>query len=113
LSRHLSYHKNAERPAAELWWNDDDGTLIDFASGYTWSLKIGVVGSTALLTKTTNITGAAGSGTEPDGTPNVVITWTAGELALTAGSYTWQLTATTSSLDRVTDGTIDILDVIT
>lgn len=109
----LSYHSNAERPACELWWFDDDGTLINFASGYTFTLKIGTPGSAALLTKTTNITGAAGSGVEPTGTPNVTITWTAGELNLTPGVYTFQLTATTSSLDRTCTGTIQILDIVT
>lgn len=108
----LTYHKNAERPATELWWFDDDGSLIDFSSGYTFSLKIGNPGSTALLTKTSSITGAAGAGVEPTGTPNVTITWTAGELALTPGTYTFQLTATTSSLDRTCAGTIQILDVV-
>jgi hypothetical protein len=109
----LRFHKTAERPALKLWLVDDDGTLIDFSSGYTFSFKIGHAGSAAILTKTSSITGAAGAGSEPDGTPNVTVTWTAGELALTAGSYVWQLTATTSSLDRVFAGTIVILDVVT
>lgn len=110
----LRYHKNAERPAAELWLYDDDGTLIDYSTGTpTFSFKIGTKGSTALLTKTTNITGAAGSGVEPTGTPNVTITWTAGELSIAPGNYEWQLCVTVSSLDRVFSGTIAILDTIT
>lgn len=109
----LSYHKNAERPAAKLWLFDDDGTLIDFSSGYTFSFKIGVVGSAAVLTKTSNITGAAGSGTEPTGTPNVTITWTAGELALTPKVYTWQLVCSTGGVDRTFEGELEIRDVIT
>lgn len=113
MSTMLGYHQNADRPAAKLWLFDDDGTLIDFSSGYTFSFKIGVAGSAALLTKTSGITGAAGSGTEPDGTPNVTVTWTAGELAITVGQYAWQLTATTSSLDRTFEGQIQIWPVIT
>lgn len=109
----IRYHKTADRPALKLWLFDDDGTLIDFSSGYTFSLKIGNSGSAALLTKTSNITGAAGSGTEPTGTPNVTVTWTAGELALTPNEYECELTATTSSLDRVFEFGITILDVIT
>jgi hypothetical protein len=109
----VSYFTSAERPALELWVLDDDGTLIDFSSGYTFSFKIGNPGVTALLTKTTGIAGAAGAGTAPTGTPNVVVTWTAGELALASGTYAWQLTATTSSLDRVFAGTIQILATIT
>ena len=109
----LLYHKSAERPALKLWLLDDDGTLIDFSSGWTFSFKIGRLGAAALLTKTTNITGGAGAGVEPTGTPNVLITWTAGELNLTAGIYEWQLTCTTSALDRVFAGRIQILDVVT
>jgi hypothetical protein len=112
MSFKLVFVRNADRPAVEAWIFDDDGTLIDFSSGYTWSLKVGVPGSTALLTKTTNIAGAAGAGVCPTGTPNVVITWTAGELNLTPGVYNVQLTATASSLDRVFTGQITILDSI-
>jgi hypothetical protein len=108
-----AWKKTAERPALELWLQDRTGTLIDFSSGYTFSFKVGNAGTAALLTKTTNITGAAGSGNEPSGTPNVTVTWTAGELNLTPGTYSWELTATTSSLDRVFTGNIQILDVIT
>lgn len=108
----LSYASSAERPDAHLWVFDDDGTLIDFSSG-TFSLKIGNLGSTALLTKSTGITGAAGSGTEPDGVPNIVIVWDAGELALTPGSYTGQLTWTVSGKDRVFKVSFEITDVVT
>lgn len=106
------YHRNAERPAAKMWLYDDDGALIDFSSGYTFSFKIGNPGSTALLTKTSNITGAVGSGAEPTGTPNITITWTAGELDITPSVYSWQLKATTSSLDRVFEGVFHVLDDI-
>jgi hypothetical protein len=109
----LIYHKTAERPVIELWLIDDDGALIDFSSGYTFSWKIGHPGNAAVLTKTSGITGAAGSGSEPDGTPNVTIQPAAGEFNITAGVYSWQLTATTGSTDRVYDGLIKIKDVIT
>lgn len=109
----VTYAKTADRPALKLWLLDDDGSLIDFSSGWTFSFKIGTPGSAALLTKTSGITGAAGAGTEPTGTPNVTVTWSAGELALTPNAYSWQLTATTSSLDRVFSGGFTITDVIT
>jgi hypothetical protein len=109
----VRFHKTADRPALKLWLQDDDGTLIDFSSGWTFSFKIGNPGSAALLTKTSSITGAAGAGTEPTGTPNVTITWTAGELNLTPGDYSAELTATTSSLDRVFRFGFQIIDVIT
>lgn len=117
MSTKLSYHITADRPAAELWLYDDDGTLIDLSSGYTFSFKVGVKGETALLTKTSGITGAAGAGSEPDGTPNCVIAWTAGEIAastVVAGTtYAFTLTATTSSLDRVFEGVFEVKKVIT
>lgn len=109
---YLEYAKNAERPSAELWLEDDDGTLIDFSSGYTFSFKVGSLGSTALLTKTSGITGAAGAGVEPTGTPNVVIAWTAGDLALAVGTHDAQLVCTTSALDRTFFGKVKILDTI-
>lgn len=113
MSVDLHYYAHDERPSAEIWWQDDDGTLVDFSSGYTFSLKVGVPGSAALLTKTSGITGAAGAGSEPTGTPNIVVAWTAGELNLTPGIYALQLKATTSSLDRTLNGSITIHDVIT
>ena len=108
----VTYVKTADRPALQIWWFDDDGALIDFSSGYTFSLKVGSRGMAASLVKTSNIVGAAGAGVEPTGTPNVVVTWAAGELALAAGGYLAQLTATTSSLDRVIEFDLTILDAI-
>ena len=114
MSTTLRYYSTADRPAVEMWLEDDYGTLIDFSSGYTFSFKVGTPGSAASLTKTSGIAGAAGAGSEPTGTPNVTITWTAGEIAgISAGTYNWQLTATTSSLDRVFVGTFVVLDVVT
>ncbi len=106
------YDSDADKPIAELWIQDRSGALIDFSVGYTFVFKIGTQGSTALLTKSSGITGAVGSGVEPTGTPNVTITWAAGELALTPGTYLWTLKATTSSLDRKYRGTFVINDVI-
>lgn len=107
----VSYKKNAERPTLEIWWFDRSGALINF-SGYSFSLKVGLIGATALLTKTTSIAGAAGAGTAPSGTPNIVVTWVAGDLNLTPGNYAGELTATTSSLDRVLTFDITIQDVV-
>ena len=109
----VSYHSTADRPALELWLLDDDDTLIDFSSGYTFSFEIGTPGTTALLTTTTGVTGAAGAGTEPTGTPNIVVTWTAGQHALAVGTYVGQLTATTGGLDRVFAFPFSITDVVT
>lgn len=109
----LKYYLTAERPDIKLWLLDDDGTLVDFTTGYTFTFKIGTVSTAALLTKTTGITGAAGTGTERSGTPNVTISFAAGELAaLAARQYTWQLAATTSGLDRIYQGKITLANVI-
>ncbi len=109
----LRYKKTAERPALKLWLLDDDLSLIDMTS-YAFSLKVGHVGSAALLTKASNIAGAVGAGAEPSGTPNVVVTWTAGELAaLNAGLYDFELTCTLTGLDRVFADSLEIIDVIT
>lgn len=112
MAHQFTYHRSAERPSAKLWVFDDSGTLVDF-DGYTFSFKIGVPGQTALLTKTSNITGATGAGTEPTGTPNVVIEWADGELDIAPGMYTWQLTCTSSAVDRVFEGSFKILETIT
>lgn len=97
----ISYYKNAELPSMRVWWVDDDGSLVDLSTVLSWSLKIGQIGETALLTKTSGITGAAGAGNEPDGTPNMVVAWASGELNLAAGAYVLQVTATMSTGDRV------------
>jgi hypothetical protein len=112
MSGRVVYNQKAERPSLALWWLDKAGDLIDLSSGYTFSFKIGERGETALLTKTGNITGAAGAGTAPTGTPNVVVDWQAGELDLTPGTYLWQLTATNGSGDRTIEGTFVVLDAI-
>lgn len=104
MSTVLRYHSTAERPTFRLSWYDDDDAIIDFSAS-TFSLKIGNPGSTALLTKTTGITGAATA-------PNITVAWAAGELDLTPGTYQWQMTTTTSALNRVCSGQIVISDVV-
>lgn len=113
MSNVIQYRRSAERPSLQLWLLDDDGELIDFSTGYTFGFKVGLVGSAALLTKILGITGAAGSGTEPTGTPNVTISWSAAELDLTPGVYDWELTCNTAGTDRVFAGRIRIVDIIT
>lgn len=84
----VQYIEGSDLPDLAFAWFDGNKVLIDFSTGYTFELKIGLRGRTALITKTTGITGAATS-------PNVTISWsTSGELnALAAGNYTGQLTA--------------------
>lgn len=92
------YTIGAELPDRTFTWTNDDGSVIfDFSTGWTFTLKIGVPGETAVLTKTSGITGAAGS-------PNVTIVWAAGEFDnIPRGSYLLQIFArqTSSGKDRV------------
>lgn len=114
-SERLEYHRTAERPALEFWLQDADGDLLDLATGSTFEFKLGTIdgGPVTAFTKTTGITGATGTGTEYAGTPNVTIAFVAGELdPVAAGTYTWQLRVTTSGLDRVYQGWVDLLDVL-
>jgi hypothetical protein len=113
------YYKGADLPDLAWWHQDSSGTLVDFSAGYTFSVKVASASTptTASFTKSTGITGAAGAGTEPDGTPNLVIAWAATvELnSLSAGAYIVEFTAvrTSDSKERKGQRTILIADSIT
>ena len=87
----------------QIWWEGFDGNLINFASGYTFSSTLAYTSDprTAIFTKTTGFTGAAVSGTELSGTPNLTVAWaTSGELntsSLTEGEYQFTIVATKTS----------------
>lgn len=90
-----------ELPALPLEWLDKDGSVIDFSSGWTFTVKLSTqtAPTVAVLTKTSGITSAATS-------PNVTIDWTTSELAsLTAGGTVYELRViarrTADSKDRV------------
>lgn len=98
----IKYKRTAERPALEFWIRDAANNLIDFTTGYTFVFKLGAIGGAAVFTKSAGIVGAAGSGDDRTGVPNVTVTFSAGELAaLPAKVYSWQITATNGSGDRV------------
>lgn len=91
----VPYTNGADLPDLAITWKDHAGNIINFSTGWTFSVKVGVVGATALFTKTTGITGAATG-------PNLVIAWAVtGELNSLAPnkSYTVSITAT-----RTADG---------
>jgi hypothetical protein len=90
------YVEGAELGDLGISWYDTDGSLINFASGYTFVVKVGSPGSAALFTKSTGITGAAT-------VPNVTVGWaTSGELnGLSAGTYSVQVAATRTSDSKV------------
>lgn len=107
----LTWVRGAELPSAAFWWTDRQKQLIDFSTGHTFTLKLGRPGATAVLTKTSGITGAAGAGVEPTGTPNLVVAWSANELDIPGGSYMLTITATDgSSRDRILYDTLTILE---
>lgn len=90
------YIQGAELGNMPVTWTDENGTLLDFSSGYTFTLKIGRRGETAIVTKTSGMTGAATD-------PNLTVAWaTTGELNLLTdpGTYVLQIEAKRSSDDR-------------
>lgn len=102
----LEYIKGSDLPDTALWWRDRAGNLIDFSTGWTFTVQVlNEAGEDQFTPKTSNINGAAGEGEYPDGTPNLVITWAStGELdSVDVGSYTLVITAnqTSTGKDRI------------
>lgn len=90
-----TYRADQEAPSFAVAWYDRNGNLIDFSSGYTFEVKlVHKVTDAVALTKVAGITGAATS-------PNVVVAWSSGELAVTPGPYRLHLTATAAGADRM------------
>lgn len=104
------YRVGQELPALGLDWLDKDRDRTDYSTGWTFTLTASLPGSsTALLTKTTGITGASTQ-------PNITIAWAASDWSglgsVTGTDYVLLLTArrTADSLDRVyrPDGTLRV-----
>jgi hypothetical protein len=100
----VDYTVGDELESLQLWWFANSA-LVDLSVAHTYSSKL-YKASDATHTnvfsalKTTGFTGAAGSGTKPSGTPNLVVTWaTTGELnsTMTDGLYIFQIVATRTS----------------
>lgn len=70
MSTVYAYRKDQELPALTVSWLDADGAVIDFSTGWTFTVKIALASAptAVLVTKTTGITGAATA-------PNVTIDW--------------------------------------
>jgi len=111
----LVYYRTAELPEIELWLRDRAGNLIDFSVvGYTFQFKLGQLNQNGVFTKTTDINGFVGSGTATSGTPNVKITFAAGEIDNVAPKHwTWQLRATKDGKDRFWQGPFQLAPIIT
>lgn len=100
----VEWPRNAELPTLQIWWTDNDGTLVSDLTSATITLKIGGLGATGTLalTKTTGLAAAVGAGTNPTGTPNLVVTWATGELDIAPDVYVCEIQARyTGSLDRI------------
>lgn len=92
----VTYIQGAELPDIEVTWKDSDGAVIDFSTGFTFTVRLGQIGQVATLTKTTGITPSAT-------TPNLVISWSNTEIeSLAANTYTMEVIArhTSSGKDR-------------
>ena len=107
MSFHLTYNQGVTTPSAKLWIYDDDGTLLDLSAASGFVVKIGARKQAAKLSKSAGIAGAVGAGTEPTGTPNLVITWSGTELNIAPG--TWLIQVSMSSGARMWEGEIEIL----
>lgn len=92
----VTYIQGAELPDIEVTWRDSDGSIIDYSTGYTFTILLGQLGQVATLTKTTGIVG--------DNTaPNLLITWSNTEIeSLAVATYVMQITArhTATGKDR-------------
>jgi hypothetical protein len=82
----------AALPDTVIDWEDDQGALIPFATGYTFQARIArSPGGAPVITKTLGITGA-------DTPPNITISWTPAEAnQLTAGPWLADVIATRTS----------------
>jgi hypothetical protein len=90
----LTYVADTENPGTDIIWKDWSGTLIDFSTGFTFTVKLTQDGAT-VLTKSTNIVGSA---TEP----NIRISWDVDELDLAPGAYQmWLYARDGGDRDRV------------
>lgn len=105
----VEYVKGSELPDLAVTWTDTNGDVINFASGWTFTVRIGVEGQEAEITKTSGITGSATA-------PNVTVAWTAGELDdLAVRVWSCQITAhnEVSGKDRVRSLLLQILPEVT
>jgi len=84
--------QGADLPDLTIPWTDTNGAVIDFSTGYTFTLKIGKPPDPAVLTITSGISGAATL-------PNITVAWAvSGALdSLAPGRWTGHLIATRTS----------------
>ena len=98
MATSIEYIAGAERPALTIELLDENNTVIDL-TGFTGSVKLGLDTSTTALTKTSGVT--------CDST-GITCTWSAGELALTPGTYILEAIATSGGLEYRRQATLAI-----
>jgi hypothetical protein len=95
----------ASLPDVQFTWNDADGNIIDFSTGWTFKMTIGRPPNAAAITKTSGIVGHAQS-------PNIIVIWNPNELiSLTPGVWYFQITASygpSGGKQRVMTGSLRI-----
>jgi len=104
----IEYYEGAEYPNVEVTWLDSDGAVINFSSGWTFTVRIGQAGQAAIVTKTTGITGGAVA-------PNLVVSWSADELdTLTPDTYAMDVIAreTATNKDRIQSTVLTIFSAV-
>lgn len=88
MTTQVTIVEGSDLPDLAISWLDRTGSIIDYSSGYTFTVKVGVEGGAASITKTSNIVGAATS-------PNILVSWATSEIGtLSAGRYVIEVIAT-------------------
>jgi len=102
----IEYVVGAELPDQSLVWKDYLGQVINYSTGWTFTLRLATATTT---TKSSGITGAATA-------PNITVTWTAAEWdSVPVGQWQAQLWArrTADSKDRVMPLVVNVKAAIT
>jgi hypothetical protein len=91
----IQYVQGSDLADLTIAWYDAKQQLIDFNAGYSYQVKVGYQGQSALITKTAGITGATTD-------PNLTIAWSVsdGFASLAPGFYILQVTATRNADGR-------------
>ena len=95
----VEYVAGSELPPMVVQFLANDNTSVIDLTSFTFVLKLALDTTTTALTKTTGMTGS---------TTGVTVNWAAGELALPAGMYLFELRASYGNLDYVRQGTLVI-----
>lgn len=98
MATSIEYIAGAERPALTIELVDENDDIIDL-TGFTGTVKLALDTTTTALTKTSGVTCSS---------TGITCTWSAGELALTPGTYLLEAIATNSGLDYRRQATLVI-----